>query len=384
MNRRKFLTRTGSLALSAYLMSSSRYSLAHLMSEAVDGSGLKETFADKFLFGTAISTETLSGLNESRLALITKEFNAITAENDFKWEMLRPDSQTWHWNLADKFVDFGLNNNMHMIGHALVWHSQIQDEVFFDNKQKMLSREQLLNIMEEHISQLVGRYQGKIQTWDVVNEAFKQGDWRESHWYKGIGEDYFEHAFRFATNSDPKAQLIYNDYGMDNLQKQQRVIEVIKGCKKKGVKIDGVGMQSHLHLDGPSLDEIERSILAYANAGLRVHITELEIDVLPKIEDYGNADIGNKYKYREELDPYTTGLPLEMEQKLAKRYEDVFKLYVKHSDKIDRVSLWGTSDDESWKNDFPIKGRTNYPLLFDRTQAPKLAYHRLKELKAKN
>ncbi len=376
IERRKFLTSSGLLVLSTCLTSCSSKNLISL----IEHTGLKETFKDKFNLGTAISTDTLNAYDAGQLALIAQEFNAITAENDFKWEMLRPQMNNWHWDSADKFVEFGQKNNMQMIGHALVWHSQIQDHVFFNNKNEILSRKQLLTVMEEHINTVVGRYQGKIQIWDVVNEAFKQGSWRKSHWYNGIGEDYFEHAFRFTADADPTAQLIYNDYGMDNLKKQQRVIEVINSCKRKGVKIDGIGMQSHIHLEGPSIEEIEHAILAYANAGLRVHITELEIDVLPKIQDYANADIGNKYAYSEELDPYKDGLPLAIEQKLAQRYEDVFKLYIKHSDKIDRVSLWGTSDDESWKNNFPIKGRSNHPLLFDRNKEPKLAYHRLKKL----
>ncbi|MCJ8321225.1 MAG: endo-1,4-beta-xylanase [Colwellia sp.] len=376
MGRRQFLASSGGLALSTCLMSCTGSSLASL----IENTGLKEVFKDKFTLGTAVSTKTLSGYGSEQLKLIAQEFNSITPENDFKWEMLRPSLNNWHWDLADKFVEFGQMHDMQMVGHALVWHSQIPENVFFNNNNKMLSRPRLLAMMEEHINTVVGRYRGKIQVWDVVNEAFKQGNWRKSHWYNGIGEDYFEHAFRFAAEADPKAQLLYNDYGMDDAHKQQRVIEVITNCRRKGVKIDGIGMQSHLHLDGPSLPEIEQAILAYANAGLRVHITELEIDVLPQIKDYGNADIGNKYDYREELDPYKNGLPLVMEQKLAQRYEEIFKLYIKHSDKIDRVTLWGTSDDESWKNDFPIKGRSNYPLLFDRNQEPKLAYHRLKKL----
>ena len=376
MNRRKFLTSSGSLALSAYLMSYSGNSLASL----IENTGLKEVFKDKFKLGTALSSKTLSGHRPDRLKLVAKEFSSITPENDFKWANLRPKPNSWRWDLADKFVEFGQENNMQMVGHALVWHSQIPDKVFFNNKKKMLPRAYLLAMMEEHINTVVGRYRGKIHIWDVVNEAFKGGSWRKSHWYNGIGEDYFEHAFRFAQNADPSAQLMYNDYSMDNTKKQQSVIAAINQCKRKGVKIDGVGMQSHLHLDGPSIKQIEQAILNYAKAGLRVHITELEMDVLPKIQDYASADIGNKYAYREELDPYKNGLPLAMEQKLAQRYEEVFKLYIKHSDKIDRVTLWGTSDDESWKNDFPIKGRTNYPLLFDRNQQPKLAYFALKKL----
>jgi endo-1,4-beta-xylanase len=342
---------------------------------------LAEVFKDDFRVGTAISTNTLANNNKKMLALIAQEFNTITAENDMKWEMMRPSLDQWNWKLADRFVDFGSRNQMLMVGHALVWHAQIPDSVFFRNGGKAKSREELLTIMEEHISTVVDRYKNHVAVWDVVNEAVDVKVWRKSHWHNIIGSDYFEHAFRFARNADPSAHLIYNDYSMDNPDKQRFVVGAVKKLRKKGVTVDGVGMQLHAALDGPSVTKVEAAILRFARAGLRVHITELDLDVLPQVSDYTGADISTNYKYAKKLNPYTAGLPESIEAQHTKRYTELFQLFVKHRDKIDRISTWGTTDGESWKNGWPIKGRTNYPLLFDRAYRPKPAYFSIKDLK---
>jgi endo-1,4-beta-xylanase len=295
--------------------------------------------------------------------------------------MMRPSLDQWDWKLADRFVDFGSRNQMLMVGHALVWHSQIPDSVFFRNSGKAKSREELLTIMEEHISTVVDRYKNHVAVWDVVNEAVDVKVWRKSHWHNIIGSDYFEHAFRFARNADPSAHLIYNDYSMDNPDKQRFVVGAVKKLRKKGVTVDGVGMQLHAALDGPSVTKVEAAILRFARAGLRVHITELDLDVLPQVSDYTGADISTNYKYAKKLNPYTAGLPESIEAQHTKRYTELFQLFVKHRDKIDRISTWGTTDGESWKNGWPIKGRTNYPLLFDRAYRPKPAYFSIKDLK---
>ncbi|MGI9323286.1 MAG: endo-1,4-beta-xylanase [Pseudomonadales bacterium] len=351
------------------------------LASAAAATGLRQVFKDDFSIGTAIPTKLLASRDAGKLDLVAREFSAITAENAMKWQEIRPELNKWRWTLADRLVDFGAEHRMQVVGHALVWHSQVPDAVFFDASGKPLGKKALLARMEEHINTLVGRYQGQIAIWDVVNEAFAAGRWRKSRWFNQIGKDYFEQAFRYAHEADPKAQLIYNDYGMGNPKKQQSVISAIKACRARGVKVHGVGMQSHLHLDGPSLRNIEKAILAFAKADLRVHITELDVDVLPQIDNYDGAEISTDFAYAEELNPYAKGLPAKVQQQLTRRYEDVFKLYIKHKDKIDRVSLWGTSDDESWKNNWPVKGRTNYPLLFDRNRQPKPAYHAIANLR---
>ena len=139
-------------------------------------------------------------------------------------------------------------------------------------------------------------------------------------------------------------------------------------------------MQGHFNLDSPGIETIEKSIEAFASTGLRVHITELDVDVLPY--DWGNtAEVSTNIKYDKKLNPYVDGLPADVEKKFTQRYVSLFKLFIKHRDKIDRITFWGTSDDKSWKNNFPVRGRTNYPLLFDRQHKPKDAYHAVINLK---
>jgi endo-1,4-beta-xylanase len=238
--------------------------------------------------------------------------------------------------------------------------------------------------MELHINTVVSRYKGKINTWDVVNEAVSDegyDNWRNSYWHQIMGESFMEHAFKTAHAADPKAELLYNDYNMHYPAKRKFLVDVFKGYLERDVPIHGVGFQAHYGLDEPSLEEIEASLVAYIDLGLPVHITELDVDVLPKAFEYMGAEISTSFEYSERLNPFPNGLPEEFEEKLAERYAALFRLFLKHRDSIKRVTLWGTSDDQSWKNNWPVKGRTNYPLLFDRNLKPKAAYQRVVQLK---
>jgi endo-1,4-beta-xylanase len=320
--------------------------------------------------------------NKPLLALVAREFNAITAENCMKWEPLKPNNKDWNWGPADKFVEFGEQHNMYIVGHNLVWHSQVPKEVFQSEPGGVISKEQLTQRMQDHISALAGRYKGRIHAWDVVNEAVEDdGSWRKSPWYNIMGEDFIAKAFHMAHEVDPKAHLIYNDYNTETAVKRDFIVNMVKKFKKQGVPIQGVGMQEHLSIDGPSVEEIEKTLIALAGAGVRVHITELDVDVLPSVWNVPTAEVSTRFEYTPERDPFIQKLPKNIEEKLAKRYEEIFKIYLKHRDKIDRITLWGTTDAETWLNNFPIRGRTNYPLLFDRKMAPKPAYFRLLDLK---
>jgi len=375
ISRRKFTA--GLLALGALSQLKTT-----ALAKAISASGLKAAFQDDFYIGTAIGADTLTENDTDLLALIAREFNSITAENAMKWEEIRPELDSWVWDIADKFVDFGVRNNMYTIGHTLVWHSQVPKAVFLDSKGQPLKREPLLARMDDHIRTLVSRYKGKIQAWDVVNEAVEDdGKFRQSPWFKATGTEFIEKAFMTAHEVDPKAHLMYNDYNMAVPAKRDAVVAMVKDLKKKGVPIHGIGMQGHIGIDTPDLAAIEDGILAFAALGVKVHFTELDIDVLPSVWGLTGAEITTRFEYKPERDPYKSGLPADMEEKLAQRYEALFKLFIKHRDKIERVTTWGTSDDASWLNDFPIVGRTNYPLLFDRKHQPKAAYHRLINLK---
>lgn len=375
ISRRHFVQ---SAAAAAALLSIKSKAIA----AAAERTGIKDFYKDDFHIGTAISTEALMNNDTQLLSLIAREFNAITAENCMKWEPIKPKDKEWDWSAADKFVEFGEKHKMYILGHVLVWHSQVPKEVFQDEKGGVISKEKLTQKMQDHISVLAGRYKGRINAWDVVNEAVEDdGSWRKSPWYNIMGEDFIAKAFHMAHEVDPKAHLIYNDYNTETPAKRDFIVNMVKKFKKQGVPIHGVGMQEHIGIDTPSIEEIDKTLTMLADIGVRAHITELDIDVLPSVWNLPTAEISTRFDYTPARDPYIKGLPKDMEEKLAKRYEDIFKVYLKHRSNIDRVTLWGTTDANSWLNGFPIRGRTNYPLLFDRQSKPKAAYFRLLDLK---
>ena len=184
----------------------------------------------------------------------------------------------------------------------------------------------------------------------------------------------------FQLAADKKAQLLYNDYNMENPKKVDFLVKVLKGYLDRGVPINGIGSQSHVGLDYPDLANWEYGITEFIKLGLKVHITELDVDVLPRAGST-SADIGTRGgQMSGDNNPWPQGLPDEMQQKLADRYEQLFRILLKHKKHIERVTLWGLHDGMSWKNNFPVRGRTNYPLLFDRQMRPKPAYDRLIKL----
>jgi endo-1,4-beta-xylanase len=292
-----------------------------------------------------------------------------------KWEVVHPQPGTYDFALSDKYVEFGEKNHMFIVGHNLVWHSQVPKWVFEDDKGAPLSRDALLARMKDHIQTVVGRYKGRINGWDVVNEALNEdGTLRQSPWLKIIGEDYIEKAFEYAHKADPKAQLYYNDYSLENEAKRKGALELVKRLKAKGVPITGVGVQDHVSLDWPTVDQIDATITDFGKLGMKVMFTELDVDVLPAATRSQTADVSLNLASDPKLNPYANGLPDAMQQALAKRYADLFGTYAKHCGLVTRVTFWGVTDKESWKNDWPVKGRTNYPLLFDRNVLPKPAF----------
>lgn len=377
MSRRRFCTQSMA-ALSLAAVSKKR-----ALAEALGSTGLKDLYREDFRIGTAVSNRTLQLENRALLDLIAREFNAVTAENCMKWGEVHPEAGRWEWELPDRLVRFASAHGMYVLGHTLVWHSQTARDLFqAPSGGGRISRDDLLRKMEEHIRTLVGRYKGKVAAWDVVNEAVDEDKgWRRSPWLEILGPEFLERGFRWAHEVDPAARLLYNDYNMHNPGKAKFVAEFVRDFKKRGVPIHGVGMQAHVMLDSPTIAELEASILLFAGAGVQVHITELDVDVLPGREGSATAEISTRVGYAAELNPWPDGLPAEMERRLARRYEELFRLFLKHRDKIDRITTWGTSDDESWKNNFPVPGRTNYPLLFDRKQQPKAAYRAVAALK---
>ena len=336
---------------------------------ALGAAPLREAYAPYFKVGVALGVKDLANGAEREIA--AREFSSATAENCMKAAELQPKEGVFRWKRADEFVDFCEKAGMKTIGHCLVWHSQPAEWMFTGPDGKPSSRELLVERMRAHIFAVVGRYRGRVKGWDVVNEAFdSKGEMSKTKWRELIGPDYIELAFRFAHEADPEAELYYNDFGMDGAKKREAVCAMIRDFKRKGVRIDAVGMQSHMNLKSPRLSEYEKSIEAFAAEGVKVMATELDVSVLPAAW-HVTAEISTRYDYDEKYNPYKTGLPPEASAALAKRYSDVFAIYLRHADAIDRVTVWGLHDGMSWLNDFPVKGRTDYPLLYDRELMPK-------------
>jgi endo-1,4-beta-xylanase len=344
---------------------------------AEESNSLKKAFKDDFLIGAAIGTQHILEKDSMAAILIPREFNAITAENIMKAEVIHPEWNRYDFTLADKFVEYGQKHNMYRAGHTLVWHSQLPA---FANK--IQSADSLRLFMTQHINAVAGRYAGKMDSWDVVNEALNEdGTMRASIFQKKLGDNYIKEAFDLAAKADPKAALYYNDYNIEQPAKRAGAIALIKKLKASGTRIDGVGIQGHWSLLGASLDEIEASIIAFSALGVKVAFTELDITTLPNPWDLKGAEVSQNYEGSPKMNPYPNALPDSVQAKLATRYEGLFKLFLKHKDKISRVTFWGVNDGHSWLNGWPIKNRTNYPLLFDRKYLPKPAYKRVLALK---
>ena len=344
------------------------------MAQAPAQATLKEAFHNGFLVGAAINTDQITGKDTRGDAIITQQFNSITPENVMKWEVIHPRPDAYDFTLADEYVEFGQKNHMFIVGHNLCWHSQTPAWVFKDKKGRPISRKALLRRLHDHIQTVVGRYKGKVNSWDVVNEALNEdGTLRQSPWMKIIGEDYIVKAFQYAHEADPAAQLNYNDYNLEIPAKRKGAIALVKRLQAKGIPIAVVGDQGHLHMDEPSAEVEDATITDLAATGVKVAITELDIDVLPSA--WGQtADVSLNVQQNAKLNPYASGLPDAEKEALAKRYADLFAVYWKHRDVISRVTLWGVTDGDSWLNNWPVKGRSSYPLLFDRDGKPKAAF----------
>lgn len=344
-----------------------------------------EAFAGKFYIGTALNTAQIAGGDTASMAVVKHHFNAIVAENCMKSENIQPHEGLFDFELPDKFVAFGEANNMHINGHTLIWHSQTPRWFFVDSLKNEVTREQMIQRMRDHIFTVVGRYKGRVHTWDVVNEAvMDDGTLRPSKFLEIIGEDYLKLAFQFAHEADPAAELYYNDYSMAIPEKRDGVVAMVKKLQEAGVKIDGIGMQGHIGLNSPTIEEFEKSLEAFAALGVKVLITEWDMTVLPSPWENTGADIANRFVYRPEMDPYRSGMPADVTKAFNERTLAFFNLFIKHKDKIGRVTFWGVNDAQSWKNDWPIKGRMDYPLLFDRNNQPKEVVHEIMALGLKN
>jgi endo-1,4-beta-xylanase len=352
---------------------------------AADVPALKDVFQGKFRVGTALGTHQVVGDEPRALELVVRQFNTITPENLLKWQEVHPQPSQYNFEPVDKFVDFGEKHDMFIVGHTLVWHNQTPEWVFQGRDGKSLDRATALARMKEHIAKVVGRYKGRIQAWDVVNEAIDDNGrlrsgpvgppgQRGEPWHAAIGDDYIEKAFEFAHAADPDAELYYNDYNEWQPAKIKAITNLVRSLRAKRIRVDGIGLQGHWGMDYPKLEEIDHMLTEYGKLRVKLMVTELDITVLPTPEQVTGAEVTQRAGGGDALNPYPTGLGEEQQRALANRYAAIFRIFMKHADKLDRVTFWGVHDGHSWRNDWPIRGRTDYPLLFDRKLQPKTAF----------
>jgi endo-1,4-beta-xylanase len=375
LSKKEFIDKTFFLTFALILFSILPAAVNSLAQEKLF---LKKAFKNDFLIGTAINERQFSGKDSIGISIIKPQFNSISPENVLKWQSVHPKPDSFNFGPSDLYVEFGERNKMFIIGHTLVWQFQTPRWVFEDENGKPVDRETLLERMHNHIKTVVGRYKGRIEGWDVVNEALNEdGSLKQTPWMKIIGEDYIEKAFEYAHEADPDAELYYNDYSLENKPKRDGAVKLIKKLKSEGIFISGIGDQMHAKMDWPEPLQVDSMLVDFDNIGIRVSITELDISVLPYKNINRSANISLNYEMNAELNPYKNGLPDSVEVELANRYAGLFKVLVQHKDLVERVTFWGVRDSDSWLNFWPVRGRTDYPLLFDRQGEPKLAFYKV-------
>jgi len=394
-------------------MKTYRTTLAALLvvvtANAGDKLTLKEAYKDHFLVGVAINRAIATAsdvraenvnrnLKEVRsdMSVVLEQFNQIAPENDLKWQLIHPHegANGYDFAPADAFVNFGLTNNLYLIGHTLVWHSQTPDWVFSGTNPPpasvsanagrrfgrggysgpRASREELLARMREHIHTVVGRYKGKIKVWDVVNEAIADGGTnmlRNTLWLEIIGPDFIEKAFQYAHEADPDAILRYNDYGLENPAKRAKLITLIQQLQAKKVPVHAIGTQTHVSVSSPTFEGMDRTLTELASLGLPIHVTELDVNGARGGQQSASAEIS------ENAATTTGGLVDDANQRLADQYANLFRAFVKHRASVKMVTFWGVNDAVSWR----ANGK---PLLFDGDNKPKPAFDHVIRVAASN
>lgn len=348
---------------------------AALAAQGADPEPLKSLAPRGLLLGAAMNTRQVTGADPAASAIVERHYNTVTAENALKWGPVHPEPGRYNFKPADAFVEYAARHGLVTIGHVLVWHQQTPPWVFAGEGGARASRDVLLARMRDHITTVVGRYRGRIRGWDVVNEAIEEdGSLRPSPWLGIIGEDFIAKAFEFAHAADPEAELYYNDYNLWKPEKLAGAVRIVTALRARGLRVDGIGEQGHWLIDEPSIPQIEATLDTIAKAGVRAYITELDVDVLPRDPGMYGADLSKQAEYQASTNLYPTGLPEAVQQRLARRYAEIFRVFVARRAALDRVTFWGVTDASSWLNGFPVRGRVNHPLLFDRQGQPKPAF----------
>ena len=338
--------------------------------------GLKDAYKDYFTIGVALNGRNVS--DDAQKALVVKEFNSVTAENDWKPGEIHPKEGVWNFERADKIADFCRQNGIKMRGHCLCWHSQFADWMFTDKKGKEVTKEVFYERLRDHIQTIMKRYKDVVYAWDVVNEAmaddgggprwgFGRGGqepspYRQSRHFKLCGDEFIAKAFQFAREADPDVLLFYNDYSCVDEGKRERIYNMVKKMKDAGVPIDGIGMQGHYNIYFPSEEQLEKAIVRFKEIVKHIHITELDLRM--------NNESGGQLMFsRGEAKPQ----PAYMATLQTDQYARLFKVFRKHADVIDNVTFWNLGDKDSWL------GVNNHPLPFDENYRPKACYRAIRD-----
>ena len=339
---------------------------------------LKKAFEGKFILGAAVNQRQILGTDVPGDSVLFRHFGAIEPENCLKSAEIMPTFGQYNWELADKYVDFGEKNGLAVYGHCLIWHSQCTPDFCYDKDGQLISPELLKERMKQHITTVMTRYKGRIKGWDVVNEAIlEDGSWRPSPFWQILGEEFIPWAFQCAHEADPACELYYNDYSMHEPKKLDTVIELVKKMQARGIRIDAIGFQGHVGMDYPDLDLYESHLRRVKDeTGLDVCITELDMSILPSVTQSADVSGGNWFEAmrnpetREalmaKLDPYKDGIPEDVYAAWNARMGAFLEMFLRNSDVVRRINLWGVSDADSWKNGWPIPGRHDAPLWIDR------------------
>jgi endo-1,4-beta-xylanase len=373
--------RNAVVVVAAALAAAAGLSRVQVQGQATGEPSLKSLAPKGMVIGAALNARQFTGGHAAAVEIVTRHFSTISPENVLKWGPVHPELERWNFEPADRYVAFGQERGLKIIGHTLVWHQQTPRSVFEGKPGERVDKETLLSRMRLHIGTIVGRYKGRIHGWDVVNEALDEdGTLRKTPWLEVIGPEFIAKAFEYAHAADPAAELYYNDYNLWKPAKRAAAIRLVKELRAQGLRVDAIGEQGHWGVAEPPLADIDATIAELAaGTGVKVMLTELDVDVLPRDPDMWGADLSKRAKIKEATNIYPDGLPPDQQQRLARRYAEIFGLVAKHRQVVSRVTFWGVTDAESWLNNFPIPGRVNYPLLWDRQGQPKPAFDAVAE-----
>ena len=346
------------------VINSPAFSQGSTSSAPMEEKGLKDYYRDYFTVGVAVSPR---AFNTDEAQLILTQFNSLTAENAMKMGPIHPKENEFFWRDADSVAAFARRNNLKLRGHTLCWHKQTPGWMFKDKNGGPVTKEVLLERLKNHITTVVSRYKDVVYAWDVVNEAISDNKDEylvKSPWSEICGEEYIARAFEWAHEADPDALLFYNDYNEINTEKRKKIIRLVNDLKTKGIPVHGIGLQGHWSVTEPTKEQLEQTLSDFSKTGLKIHITELDISTYQKEHSARERKVSD-------TDTLYTGIK---EQSQADMYNMIFKLFRKYKTHIGSVTFWNISDRHSWLDNFPVRGRKDYPLLFDRQLKPKKAY----------